>query len=148
MRGRVLSLLAVGATAELARPVTSRAFMSATINATYSSNVDSSGWGYLSLEYFADPASMSLDDILSTHRAAGAAEGQLLCVELKQTYENFYYEQWGRGFPPAEIVNFMVENYQWVAAQAAALESLWLARSCGALKSATGTLSPGRLARK
>ena len=60
----------------------------ALVNASYTSDV--AGWGYLTIAASSSPETMSSDDILATYRAAGYAEGNLVCAELELQASNTF----------------------------------------------------------
>mmetsp|Transcript_28148 Transcript_28148/g.38695 ORF Transcript_28148/g.38695 Transcript_28148/m.38695 type:complete len:658 (+) Transcript_28148:3-1976(+) len=80
--------------------------------ATYSKNV--SGWGFLSIS---TAISTSTEDQLLKFTAAGVAEGYLTCEELRQSYPNFYADNFGHSQPPSEVTDFIITNYNWMVSQ-------------------------------
>ena len=91
----------------------------------YEKNV--SGWAFLSI---ATSLPVSIDDQIVKFRAAGIVEGYLTCTELKQSYPNFYADNFGRDLPSEDLLNFIIENYQWMRSESEKqyrASSYWLA---------------------
>ena len=81
--------------------------------ASYEKSV--SGWNFLILDSFVPSSS---DEQVLVYLAAGILEGYLTCEEIKLSYPNFYADNFGKDLPPAEVVNFIIDNFYWMESQA------------------------------
>eukprot|EP01036_Dinobryon_divergens_P028533 gene28533-37491_t len=94
---------------------------------SYEKNI--SGWSFLSIS---TPLPVSIDDQILKYRAAGITEGYLTCMELKESYPNFYADNFGHDLPSEDLLNFIIENYLWMRSESAKhyrTSSYWLATS-------------------
>ena len=91
----------------------------------YEKNI--SGWSFLSIS---TSLPVSIDDQILKYRAAGITEGYLTCLELKQSYPNFYADNFGHDLPSEDLLNFIIENYLWMRSESEKhyrTSSYWLA---------------------
>lgn len=95
-------------------------YLTCYLTGSYLPNTNVTGWDQLEIQLSPDRAvSLSLEELLYVRYSAGYLEGHLTCESILLQWLNFYSDNFGDDPPDPLVVQFVVDNYEYMKTEAA-----------------------------